>query len=81
MPFALNRSSSSLRKRIRRRNRKIAVFAAVIITTAVVYHYSSKFNTTRHRDGQLSGEVWMKKLLNGYLKRIKDNLGIIQKGF
>jgi hypothetical protein len=71
----------SIVKKRRIRDRNLAACSAAFSAIAVSIYYSSNFDKKRQHTSRLSGKEWMKELLNGHPRRIRDNLGVSQESF
>ena len=71
----------SIQTRQKRRQRKLALYTSILGSIAAAIYWQNNFSKNIQHDSQLTGDQWMKELLGGHEKRIRDNLGVSQEGF
>lgn len=76
-----NRLIQSIQTKYKKQKQKLALYTTILGSTAAAIYWHHNFNKNIQHNSKLSGSQWIKELLQGHTKRIRDNLGVSQEGF
>lgn len=81
LPAISKRRQKPLAVRRRIRNRRILFLSCILASAACNQYFGANFNKIPQHTSQLTGETWVQELLQGHSARIRNNLGVSQRGF